>query len=288
MNKHTRTVKTRPYSKGSSMTEFAVLTLVMLPIMMGIPMVGKMIDLKQTTINASRYAAWEATVSDDYNVADQIDSRFFKDSESAIKTQNVAPASHRLWGETSAVDPSSYIEKGSVRIADDSAAAKALEVNITNGVQGGSTNSLTFGGVVKDSGEILSWAPGTDWGVNDDGLLRAAVQVKIKQNYLLNQSNSACFEEGKTFSCMTEANSIMVDNWSASNDRQAADRVRSFVPTTAIRDVSDILAAIGEVPTFAELKGLKRKNGKNGFGHVEMNVLPEKLDTYVERYEGQR
>jgi hypothetical protein len=270
------------------MTEFAVLTLVMLPIMMGIPMVGKMIDLKQTTINASRYAAWEATVSDDYNVADQIDSRFFKDSESAIKTQNVAPASHRLWGETSAVDPSSYIEKGSVRIADDSAAAKALEVNITNGVQGGSTNSLTFGGVVKDSGEILSWAPGTDWGVNDDGLLRAAVQVKIKQNYLLNQSNSACFEEGKTFSCMTEANSIMVDNWSASNDRQAADRVRSFVPTTAIRDVSDILAAIGEVPTFAELKGLKRKNGKNGFGHVEMNVLPEKLDTYVERYEGQR
>ena len=282
MNRLTHANKPGVYTKGSSMTEFAVLTLAMLPIMIGIPMVGKMIDLKQTTINASRYAAWEATVSNGYDTADQIDSRFFQEADSQIKTQAVQNASNRLWGETSSVAPGSYLEKGAVRITDNSAAADALQVNISNSVGGGSNNGVKFGGVVKDAGDILSWAPGTDWGINGDGLLRAAVQVKVKQNHLLNQSNSACFEEGKTFACMTAANSIMVDNWSASSDYQAARRARSFVPTTAIRDVSDILAAIGEVPVFAELKGFKRKNGKFGFGHVDMTPLPRLLGTYAE------
>ncbi len=265
------------------MTEFAVLTLAMLPIMIGIPMVGKMIDLKQTTINASRYAAWEATVSSTLNPADQIDSRFFQDSEGAIKTRAVQHASNRLWGETSGVAPTSYMEKGAVRIADNSAAADALQVNITNSIDGGSSVGVSFGGTVKDAGDILSWAPGTDWGIAADGLLRAAVQVRVKENALLNGANTnACNDEGTTFACMTAENSIMVDNWSASSDRQAADRTRSFVPTTAIRDVSDILAAIGNVPVFKELKGLKRKHGKFGFGHVDMEPLPRLLGDYPE------
>jgi len=282
---HRLIVKKKPsrYVHGSAMTEFAVLTLAMLPIMIGIPMVGKMIDLKQTTINASRYAAWEATVANGFDTADQIDSRFFQDSEGAIKTQAVQHDSNRLWGEVSSLAPNSYMAMGDVRIADSSVAAGALETNISSTVEGGSTLGVTFGGIVKFAGNILSWAPDTDWEIESDGLLRAAVQVQVKENGLLNGSNNlACNNEGTTFACMTAANSIMVDNWSASNDHHAADRTRSFVPTTAIRDVSDILAAIGKVPVFKELEGFKRVDGQFGFGHVDMDKLPRLLADYPE------
>ncbi len=275
----TKTIKPGIYSQGSSMTEFAVLTLAMLPIMIGIPMVGKMVDLKQTTINASRYAAWEATVANGNAKADQVDSRFFQKSEGAIKTQAVQHDSNRLWGETSVVAPTSYMEKGAVRIADDSVAANPL----TAATHNNAGVAVSFGGVVEDVGNILSWAPGTEWDMKADGLLSAAVQVEVKENGILNGANTnPCNDEGTTFACMTAVNSIMVDNWSASSDHQAANRTRSFVPTTAIRDVSDILAAIGEVPVFKELKGLKRKNGKYGFGHVDMETLPGLLGTYPE------
>ncbi len=283
MYKLMKTNKPGIYTQGSSMTEFAVLTLAMLPIMIGIPMVGKMIDLKQTTINASRYSAWEATVASGTIEAAQVNSRFFQNSDGAIKTQAVQHESHQLWGETSGTAPDSYMDKGSVRISDSSVVSNSSDTNHTQNVSDARTAAVSFGGVVKDVGEILSWAPGTDWGISQDGLLNAEVQVKVKENDFLNGENTAaCNSEDGTFACMTASNSIMVDNWSASSDRQAADRTRSFVPTTAIRDVSDILAAIGNVPVFKELKGLERKNGMNGFGHVDMTKLPKLLDQYPE------
>ena len=47
---------------GGALTEFFFVTMIMVPLFFAIPMVGKLVDLKQTTIQASRYSAWEATV----------------------------------------------------------------------------------------------------------------------------------------------------------------------------------------------------------------------------------
>ncbi len=53
---------------GQAMTEFLVVTaFILLPLFLGIPMLGKYIDIKQTTIQAARYEAWEYTVWYDPN-----------------------------------------------------------------------------------------------------------------------------------------------------------------------------------------------------------------------------
>jgi len=79
---------------GSALVEFIVVSAVLIPIMFGIPMIGKMIDLKQTTAQASRYSAWETTVSD--APAQNVDQRFFSDASAPIGSTEVGP--NTLWG----------------------------------------------------------------------------------------------------------------------------------------------------------------------------------------------
>jgi len=266
--------------RGSAMTEFAVLTLAMLPIMVGIPMIGKMIDLKQTAINASRYAAWEATISDSSVQSNQIESRFFGDELATLSTNGSSNSNNKLWGESRTTGSSTYFGQSVVQIVSGSAVVDSQAIASSPSSANPNDVGTSFGSVVKKAGSTLSWAPGTDWGVSENGLISASVQIKVKANALLDTSKSACYEQGRSFSCMTAANSIMVDNWSASSDYQSARRTRSFVPTTTIRDVSDMLATSGNLPVLKELKGLKRKNGKYGFGHVDMTPLPRPLGTY--------
>ncbi len=50
-------------TSGQAMTEFLIVTaFVLMPLFLGIPMLGKYIDIKQATIQAARYEAWEYTV----------------------------------------------------------------------------------------------------------------------------------------------------------------------------------------------------------------------------------
>jgi len=55
-----------------------------------------MIDLKQTTVQASRYSAWETTVSDQGVTAQHLDQRFFSDASAPIGAADVGP--NKLWG----------------------------------------------------------------------------------------------------------------------------------------------------------------------------------------------
>ena len=59
MKKQTQIAK---YQSGSAMLEFTLILGVILPVGLGIAMLGKLTDLQQTTEQAGRYSAWEATV----------------------------------------------------------------------------------------------------------------------------------------------------------------------------------------------------------------------------------
>jgi hypothetical protein len=52
---------------GQSITEFVVLLTFFVPLFLTIPLIGKYLDVKQKTIEASRYAVWERTVWSDVN-----------------------------------------------------------------------------------------------------------------------------------------------------------------------------------------------------------------------------
>lgn len=84
---------------GQSTVEFVVLALVLVPFLLAVPLIGKYMDLAQTTAIASRYAAFEGAErhsssldgwKDDAGLAVEIRRRFFSNSDAPVKTGDVA------------------------------------------------------------------------------------------------------------------------------------------------------------------------------------------------------
>lgn len=93
----TRRLRTR--QTGQSTVEFVVLSLVMVPLLLIVPLLGKYMDIAQTTAEASRYTAFEGTVrhsssaagwKSDGDLATEVRRRFFSNSDAPIKTNDVA------------------------------------------------------------------------------------------------------------------------------------------------------------------------------------------------------
>ncbi|ASJ74658.1 TadE/TadG family type IV pilus assembly protein [Granulosicoccus antarcticus] len=258
---------------GSALIETAVLMTVMLPVVFGIVMIGKLIDLKQTSEQAGRYTAWEATV---YPQSGQnairtgaVKERFFSAADTPIMTAASDPASNRLWGDAESGDAESIADRsweGQTDIVIDESSAGGLPDE--KGV-GSPSIAMRVGQTVGDTGKLLDGLSGNSWGLSTNGLLRAGVGVQVKANDWLAASDQACGNEGN-FACLHSKSVILVDGWSAANDDKARRRVRSLVPASALQPLGDMVSKVGMLPMFKELKQLD-----GAFGHVDMSVLPE-------------
>lgn len=254
-------------SKGSALVETSILMTVMLPVIFGTAMVGKIIDLKQTAEQAGRYAAWEATVypqSGPNNAAPTaIADRFFGQSSTAIQTHAIEAGSHRLWGELDKLEREGLAAETQVQILSNSVIA-SYERDISE-----PSVAMSIGQQAGRAGEFLDGLSGNSWGLSSDGLLRAEVGVAIQGNSWLASTQQGC-ASGETFACLQSASVILADGWSASGDVQAKRRVRSLMPASALQPLGDVVSLVGHLPMFKELKDLR-----GAFGHVDMSVLPE-------------
>lgn len=109
----------RAPQRGQATTEFVVIALVLVPLFIAVPLVGKYIDLMQATESASRYVAFEATVRNsssswkpDAELATEVRRRFFSNSDAPVKTNEVAGdfTAHRnpVWSDRTG---KAFIEK---------------------------------------------------------------------------------------------------------------------------------------------------------------------------------
>lgn len=99
MNKRTAYPARLPRQRGQSTVEFVVLALVLVPLVLIVPLLGKYMDIAQVAAVASRYAAFESTVShsgalggwkSDALLAQEVRRRFFSNSEAPVKTDDAA------------------------------------------------------------------------------------------------------------------------------------------------------------------------------------------------------
>lgn len=88
-----------PHASGQSTIEFIVLALVLVPLLLIVPLLGKQLDIAHAAINASRYLAFEGMVhhgagvqawKTDAILAAEIGRRFFSNSDAPIKTGDLA------------------------------------------------------------------------------------------------------------------------------------------------------------------------------------------------------
>lgn len=95
--------------RGQALTEFLVASLVIVPLFLLIPMIGKYQDIAHSTMMASRYVAFDAIMRNDRvngwkpeaQLAQEVRRRFFSNSRASIKTGDEAGnfKSHRngMW-----------------------------------------------------------------------------------------------------------------------------------------------------------------------------------------------
>lgn len=262
---------------GTALVEFVVVMTVMIPLLFGIPMIGKIIDLKQTTVQASRYSAWETTVSPigrDVNTSSQqMDERFFSDGAAPIGGAEIGP--NTLWGPAVAsgdgsnqtqpltgyqADTAIVVSAGS-----NSAISSGYDAGVSNGVQyapgAGKGVAHTVGkfvDVIDTTDELF----GGDWSMDTDGLVRGEASVQMEGNGWLGPQT------------ITQSTVIMADNWSVGDATQARDRVRSLVPAGILKPAGQAIGFLGNVPLLKELKYYGEDSGRGVFGHVDMEPLP--------------
>lgn len=90
--------RTSSRQRGQALTEFLVAALVLVPLFVLMPMIGKYQDISFSTLMASRYVAFDATVRNDSvnswkpeaQVAQEVRRRFFGNSKTPIKTDDTA------------------------------------------------------------------------------------------------------------------------------------------------------------------------------------------------------
>lgn len=260
------------------MVESILIVGVLTIFMIGVPMIGSMIDLKQTSIQASRYSAWEKTVNVDTNHAgDLIDERFFRNASAPISSSaNSGIEANHLWGELPAAESTAnangganssaptdqttdtpLFQKARVTIVNSSNSANSWEQtddDIAGRIYGGVANVVTtLGSVISADG----------WGDGDpveNGLVKSVVSTQIESNDF--------FTSGLT---IEESTSIFIDGWSAADDETIRERVHGFVPTARLEALGSFVSRLKVIPMLGDLENLEK-----AFGCVKNNIVPGK------------
>ncbi len=301
------------YETGGALVETIALSAGLLLFMTGIPMVGTLVDLNQTTMQASRYLAWEKTVQpNSVYVTNRVESRFFKNQSAPIRTHEPADevlGTNLLWGPLerntrhygtidgdSAVSPlvqnriplhqrarvTADVQNVFSYIADKTLPESA---QFSNGLPSTAISNPEkpkvfdkIGKVVGGLGRFLSKDGWDNANPYVNGLMRSQVEVKVENNRLFKFAGNNCRQGGA--GCVHESTSILVDGWSVANPQTMRDRVHGFVPSNRLHTVGKLISKIKVIPMLKDLKHLEA-----AFGCVKLGVRPSKDMRALPKYQ---
>lgn len=265
--------------RGQALTEMAVLAVVLVPLFLLIPLLGKYAHIQQTTQQAARAAAWEATVTYDYEM-DRLDrarqrelliERHFGHADAQIATTNETPPEDdvRLGGSmfnTHSDQP--LVERADIVLSD-----YAFEDQ-----PGLVAGALSY---------FPDWLPG-EFPPSRNGLVTASLQVS-PQNLRYADGTPA---DGRNFNPFDSidlefnaSHTLLADPWGAAGAgvqdtalhtrrRAAYQQVRTLVPSTNVSFLGDALDGLDWVPDILPVIGaLKRL--RPGYARHVMDVVPE-------------
>ena len=210
--------------RGQATTEFAVLALVLVPLFIAVPLVGKYIDMMQAAESASRYVAFEAaarntssTWKTDAELATEVRRRFFSTANAPVKTGDVVgefPAFRNpLWSDHS---------------------GKPLLDNFGT--------SVLAKGEVASLNAIASAIYRSPLELSNDNLYTATVDLKF--------ANVAGFAPFDTINLSTSRRTVLLaDAWTARNPAAIRDKIEDSVTMYPIGKIKEIIDVFGLLPT---------------------------------------
>ncbi|MCU7866852.1 MAG: hypothetical protein KZQ92_23105 [Candidatus Thiodiazotropha sp. (ex Lucinoma borealis)] len=265
---------------GNATVETILIATVMVPLLTGIPLLGKMADINNTTAQSSRYLAWEQTINGSSHksaalLETEVNSRFFARPDLPIRTNR---------GELTEVERTNPMwtgygydeEEETNRLVDF---GQGMRTQVVNESPESLAGTLSSG--IATIGRTMARITGGEWNIEEHGLYTGTISTEVASNAYLTAGVDCQGRESETVTaCVSRSNTIYVDAWDASNAEHAGRRARTFVPAGALEGVGNAVAGVvGAIPFFADIRGL-RADGNGGFGYVNPNVLP--LDRYAD------
>jgi hypothetical protein len=221
---------------GQATVEFAVACLVLLPMFIALPLLGKLLDMMQANESASRYVAFEGAARNsssawksDAELSAEVRRRFFSNSDAPIKTGDTAGdfSAHRnpMWTD----------HTGRPLLA-----SFADDVKVDTQVQG--KNAIAAAKLAADSLKL----PDQNW-------YQGQVTIKIA-----NVDSFAPFDTINLAS--TRRTVLLADAWTARNPAMVRSRIEDAALLYPMGQVSGLIDALGQTPTLVFDPALKLGN----------------------------
>jgi hypothetical protein len=246
----------RSHIRGQALTEFLVVALALVPLYLLMPLIAKYQDIAYQALMASRYAAFDAAVNNEWQkswkdpaqLAGEVRRRFFSKAGAPIKTNDTAGnfSAHRngFW----------YGPTNEPLIADfDADVAVSFGPN-RNPAQGGSQTAASDAKPFNRAGNTeVETHIADQLSLKTSGLFRGNVSVK-----LANAPTSLAMYQpfDKINLSISRHTSVVVNGWDAANPTQVVSRIDSklLVPGTMLKQVQPLVAPLvaiaegGQVP----------------------------------------
>lgn len=211
--------------RGQAATEMVVATAFLLPLFLSVVYVARYVDIKQTTVQASRYVAWERSTDPgarrkDTDLANEVRTRFFASSN----WQNGNINSVAYVAGTPGTDQYN-------RFWSDQSGKRLL--NSFTDVAVSTRNDPPPGKIAG----IVSGAETKAFGLNDKGFFTANVEATLQ--------NVAGFDPLAAINLRIGAtNAMLGDTWGSNSSDQVKSRIRKTVPASYAGGLLDAVSWI--------------------------------------------
>lgn len=261
----------RSAMRGQALTELAVMSALLVPLFLLIPIVAKYGHAKQMAQQAARNAAWEATATKDYVLKSRSQlqakaiERNFAAADAKISS-NIAGGATGEFGDQmlNTFSGRKLLERSDLKVTRyDEASAPGIVTSM-----------------IAKFPEAL---PG-EFPPNKAGYVTAEVELKLRD---LKTSNGAPADYLSPMDnlglVMKQHQTLLADAWNAAGPRQGkrsvASQVKSLTPTSNLEPLSKMLDFIGAAPL-----PILGQVDKLDIGTIEPDVVPsDKLARYPVR-----
>jgi hypothetical protein len=303
---------------GQAMTETLIIaSTILVPLFLLIPLLGKLIDIKHSSIQAARYEAWEFTVwyADDRQTSDGFQNIKKQDLDEPVKSVAMVKqeSQRRFFSDPSipiAIDDSNgwvstdsnplWKDHRGMRLwdGDRGSATDPISSDPTPDFTGGIMSfvvkaiSAIFGAMAQGLGAIIDTSLDFD-PMNLDGFARS--QVTLPVNLPAGLINFATITDIAGTDNSTTAlqlvfsakAAVLTDNWNAGGYQHNRNRVGALVPTKMINELLNkvpglpfIRGALGKmIPELAPCTTDPSDPGQLWLGYIDSDTVhPDRLE----------
>lgn len=229
-------VRVRHHLAGQATVEFVVACLVLVPMFIAVPLLGKLQDMLQASESASRYVAFEAAARNnssswksDGELSAEVRRRFYSTTDAPIKTGDTA-------GEFKAHRNPMWTDQAGRPLL----ASFADDIKVDTQVQG--KNAIVAAKPVADSLDLS----GRNW-------YQGQITIKI--------ANIEHFEPFDAINLSASRRTVLLaDAWTARNPAMVRSRIEDAALLYPIGQVSGLINALGQTPTLVFDPAMKLGN----------------------------